>query len=164
MVDLDNISPVAPRGTDRVRRRAAQAEHAERATVEAATLQPLRGEEKVAAIAANKAADVARFGGGENRAKVRQAENRVAAAAQDAAFAGVTAFQKANLVPGQQVDHRTARLIAKAADREARDQITDAAKAAGKAVFTTLSDKAASNKRSVFRRVAEHNSKVGAGQ
>jgi hypothetical protein len=162
MADTDNISPVAPRGTDRVRRRAAQAEHAERATVEAATLQPPRGEEKVAAIAANKAAEVARFGNAPNRAKVRQAENREAALEQDRQFSGAPALQQFNLVPGQQVDHRTARLIAKAADREARDQITDAAKAAGKAVFQSLSDKAASNKNSVFRKVARQAAKVAA--
>lgn len=162
MADLDNISPVAPRGTDRVRRRAAQAEHAEQATVEAATLQPPRGEEKAAAIAANKAAEVARFGGGPNRAKVRQAENREAALEQDRQFAGAPTLQQFNLVPGQQVDHRTARLIAKAADREARDQITEAAKAAGKAVYQSLSDKAASNKNSVFRKVARQAAKVAA--
>jgi hypothetical protein len=159
MADTDIVSPVAPRSTERVRRRADQAAHAEQAVVEAATLTPPRGEAKKAVIAANKAAEIARFGPGENRAKVRQAENREAAAVQDATFAGVTAFQRANLVPGQQVDHRTARLIAKAADREARDQITDAAKAAGKAVFQTLSDKVVSNKRSIFRKVAQHNAK-----
>jgi hypothetical protein len=162
MADTNNVSPVAPRGTERVRRRADQAAHAEQAVVEAATLQPLRGEEKVAAIAANKAADVARFGGGENRAKVRQAENRVAAAAQDAEFAGVTAFQKANLVPGQQVDHRTARLIAKAADREARDRNTEAAKAAGKAVFQTLNDRVVGGRQSIHRKIAKQAAKVAA--
>lgn len=161
MADTDKISPVMPRGTDRVRRRAAQAEHAERATVEAATLQPPRGEEKAAAIAANKAKETARFGG-ENRAKVRQAENREAALEQDRQFAGAPTLQQFNLVPGQQVDHRTARLIAKAADRGARDQITEAAKAAGKAVFQTLSDKAASNKNSVFRKVARQAAKIAA--
>lgn len=161
MADTNNTSPVMPRGTDRVRRRADQAAHAAQAVKEAATLQPPRGEEKARRIAANKQADNARFGG-ENRAKVRQAENRVAAAAQDAQFSGVTAFQRANLVPGQQVDHRTARLLAKAADREARDQITDAAKAAGKAVYQTLSDKVAGNKRSIFRRVADQAARVAA--
>lgn len=161
MADTNNISPVTPRDTDRVRRRADQAAHAAQAVQEAATLQPPRGEEKARQIAANKQADNARFGG-ENRAKVRQAENRVAAAAQDAQFAGVTAFHQAKLVPGQQVDHRTARLIAKAADREARDQITEAAKAAGKAVYQSLSDKAASNKNSVFRKVARQAAKVAA--
>lgn len=157
----DIISPVAPRGTDRVRRRAAQTANAEQAQREAIELQPLKGEAKKAAIAANKSQEIARFGPGVNRAKVRQAENRVAAAKQDEQFAGAqTAFQKLNLVPGQQVDHRTARLLAKAADKEARDQITDAAKAAGKAVFQSLSDKVASNKRSIFRKVAQHNARV----
>lgn len=160
MADTNNVSPAAPRGTERVRRRAEQAAHAEQAVVEAATLIPPRGEEKAAAIAANKAAEIARFSSGENRAKVRQAENRAAAVAQDAELAKATVFQKANLIPGQQVDHRTARLLAKAADREARDQITDASKAAMKAVYQTLSDKAASNKRSVFRKVAHQASGV----
>lgn len=151
---------VAPRGTDRVRRRADQAAHAKQAVDEAAKLTPPRGEEKTRQIAENKAKELARFGeSGTTRRKTLQAEHREQALAQDARPTQ-SPLQLAKLVPGQQVDHRTARLLAKAADKEARDEISDAARAAGRAVHTTLSGKVAGNPRSVFRRVAAHNAKA----
>lgn len=163
MVDTPNTpSPVAPRGTDREVRRSAQQQHAAQAVQEAATLIPPRGEEKAAQIAANKRKEVARFGT-QNRAKVKQAENREAAAEQDRKLAGVIALQQAKLVPGQQVDARTARLVAKAQDREERDTITTAAQAAGIAVRDVLrGNRPLRNKRSVNRRIAAHNARQAA--
>jgi len=160
---VDNTAPqVSPRGTDRVRRRAAQEAHAAQAVNEAATLQPLRGEAKAAAIAANKAKEVARFGG-QSPTKARQAENRAAAVEQDRRFAGAEVLQRAKLEPGAQVDHRTARLVAKAQDREERDTIGKAARAAGIAVQDVLrGNRPLRTKRSISRRVAAHNARQAA--
>lgn len=163
MVETPNTqSQVAPRGTDRVRRRAAQAAHAEQATKEAATLQPLRGDEKKAAIEANKAKEIARFGT-QPQAKVKQAENRAQAKKEDRLYAGAPVLQAAKLEPGTQVDNLTARRMAKAADRADRDEITAAAKAAGSAVFQTLKGRQSHvNRRSVYRKVAQQAAKVAA--
>lgn len=162
MVDTQNtaVSPVAPRGTDRVRRRAAQAAHAEQAQEEAATLVPPRGEEKAKQIAANKAKVVARFGE-QSPAKVKQAENKAQAQVEDRLYAGAPVLQASRLEPGQQVDNLTARRMAKAADRSDRDEITAAAKAAGSAVFQTLKGRASHiNRRSVHRKVAQQQAKI----
>ena len=163
MVDTQNpVSPVAPRGTDRVRRRAAQAAHAEQAKVEAATLQPLKGDEKTAAIAANKAKELARFGG-ESQTTGKQAENKVQALKEDALYAGAPVLKASRLEPGQQVDNLTARRMAKAADRAERDVHILAAKAAGSAVFRTLEGRAAATGRpSVHRKIAQQAAKVAA--
>lgn len=163
MVDLPNTQPnhLQPKGTDRVRRRAAQAAHAEQAVAEAATLVPPQGDEKAAIIAANKAKELARFGG-QSQVKVKQAENRAAALVQDAEFSGVETFAKAKLVPGEQVDHRTARLFAKAHDRDERDINRLAAKAAGVAVFGALNGKATHDQHTRARRIAQHNASVTA--
>lgn len=163
MVDTpNNVSPVAPRGTDRVRRRAAQAAHAEQAQVEAATLVPPRGQAKLDAIAANKAQVVARFGE-QSPAKVKQAENKAQAQKEDRLYAGAPVLQASRLEPGQQVDNLTARRMAKAADRADRDEITAAAKAAGSAVFQTLKGRQSHiNRRSVHRKVAQQAVKIAA--
>ncbi len=165
MVDTTNTpSPVAPRGTDREVRRSAQQRHAAQAVKEAATLTPPKGEAKAAAIKANKAKELARFGS-SSRTKVRQAENREAAAAQDRRLAGVEVLQQAKLVPGQQVDARTARLVAKAQDKEERDTIGRAARAAGIAVQDVLrGNRPLRNKRSISRRIAQHNAANAAAQ
>lgn len=154
---------VAPRGTDRVRRREAQAQHAEQAVQEAATLIPPRGEEKVRKIAENKAAEDKR-NAGQSPTKARQAANRAEALEQDRAFAGVEVLQRAALVPGQQVDARTARLVAKASDREERDFIRDAAKAAGFAVHETLKGRPSQNTRTVHAKIAQHNARNAAAR
>lgn len=157
---------VSPRSTDRTRRRAAQAKHAEQAQVEAATLTPPRGEEKAKQIAANRAAEIARFGAsGTTRRQTLQAENREAAKAQDAQFAGATVLQQAKLVPGQQVDHRTARMFAKAQDRADRDENRKAARAAGTAVLEVLDGRGdRGSKTSVHRKAARQAAKVAAAQ
>lgn len=162
MVDIPNTpqNHLQPRGTDRVRRREAQAKHAEQAVVEAANLVPPKGDEKAAQIAANKAKEVARFGG-QSPAKAKQAEHRQQAQVQDAEFSGVNVIAEANLIPGQQVDARTARLFAKAHDRQERDVVTQAAKAAGVAVFDTLKGQRPLRDRHTRQRhIAQHNNRV----
>lgn len=154
----DVPSQVAPRGTDRVRRRAAQEAAKVTAQNEAATLIPPRGEEKKRLIAKNKADELARFGPSKStRTKALQAENRDKALVQDRELAFVKPSPLARLEPGQQVDARTARLLAKQGDREERDNIEKAAKAAGVAVRNTLHGRPAHDRRSTARRVAQHN-------
>lgn len=158
MTTNDTPSQVAPRGTDRVRRRAAQEAAKVQEQQEAATLIPPRGAEKQQMIEANKAKDLARFGPTKaSRTKTLQAENRAKALLQDRELAAPKPSPLARLEPGQQVDARTARLLAKQSDRDERDNIEKAAKAAGVAVRNTLHGRPGHDRRSTARRVAQHN-------
>lgn len=162
MVDTPQTSP---RGTDRIRRRAAQAEHKVQASLEAAALTAPEGPEKVAAIEKNK--QIARFGAAEAAAaggirKVRQARNRQRAEEESASLGAVelSAPRAPKLIPGQQVDLRTANLQAQADDISERDYTTEAAREAGLAVRDTLRGKPLRDRHNRSRHIARHNAEV----
>lgn len=140
MAAAEPTSPVAPRGTERTRRRAQQAAAVDQALVEAQVVPP-QGDAQKVQIAENKARDIARFGGDGNttRRKVLQAEHAKQALVQEAQLP-YSAGSRPALVPGQQANLQTANRMAMAHDREERDVIYDAAKAAGVAVRDTLRD------------------------
>lgn len=157
----ENAPQMSPRGTDRVRRRAAQAENAEKAKAEIANLASPEGPEKKAAIAANKT-KVAKFGaspGGVRKAK--QAAHREQADAEPAKLRP-PAPTLPPLTPGQQVDLRTANRVAQLNDISERDYETEAARAAGLAVRDTLRGKPLRDRHSRSRHIAQHNAKVAA--
>lgn len=158
---VENAPQTSPRGTDRVRRRKTQAENAEKAKVEIASLASPEGPDKQAAIAA-KTAKVARFGaspGGVRRA--RQIIHREQAEAEPAKLA-TTPVSAPRLVPGEQVSLRTANLVAQASDVSEKDFETEAARAAGVAVRDTLRGKPLRDRHNRSRHIAQHNAKVAA--
>jgi hypothetical protein len=152
----------SPRGVDRVRRRTAQAQHAEQAQQEAANLVSPSTPEKEAAIASAKNVDLARFGPSKRtRTKALQQEHKERAEVEATALAGVLADRPlAALVPGQQVDNLTARRMARLNDRQERDTNREAAKAAGQAVFDTLKGRPTRDHHTRQRRIALHNARV----
>lgn len=123
---------------ERTRRRAIQQAHAAQAVTEAATLLPLRDEEKAALIEENKARDLARFGSSAAEAKeIAQTANRNAAELE-AAQLQLKPTPVPVLIPGQQVSLQTANLLARQADAAEINGINDAARASAKAVRDTL--------------------------
>ncbi len=125
---------------ERIRRKAAQQAHAERAVVEAATLLPPQGEEKAALLEENKARDLARFG--TSRAEgieIAQTANR-SAAELEALQLQTKPTAVPVLIPGQQVSLQTANLLARQADAAEINAIDNAARASAKAVRTVLMD------------------------
>ena len=139
----ENAPQTSTRGTDRVRRRRAQADAVVKADKEAASLASPGGPEKDAAIAANKAAEkekVARFASeGTTRRKAAQAANRTKADKEAATLPEAPAETPlVRLKPGQQADLVTANHLARIHDEEARDYERAAANAAGLAVHETL--------------------------
>ena len=142
----ENAPQTSTRGTDRVRRRRAQADAVVKADKEAASLASPGGPEKDAAIAANKAA--------ENRTK---ADKEAATLPEAPAETPLV-----RLKPGQQADLVTANHLARIHDEEARDYERAAANAAGLAVHETLRGRPLRGKHNRSRYIAAHNAKVDA--
>ncbi len=156
MVDTPQTSP---RGTDRVRRRAAQQVNKDKAQAEIKELTSPDTPEKAAAIEA-KNAKIAKFGatpGGVRKAK--QAEHRAAAEREIATLATLPG-KPPSLVEGAQVDLRTANRMAELNDASARDFANEAAREAGLAVRATLRGKPLRDRHNRSRHIAEHNRRV----
>ncbi len=153
----------SPRGTDRRRRRADQAKHAEQANAEIQTLTSPQSEEKAAAVArvAERDKQVTTTPGGVR--KVRQAVNRAKAEAEPVSLPSPQT-KVPRLVPGQQVDLRTANLKAQADDVSERDFAQRAAEEAGIAVRSTLRGTPLRDRHNRSRHIAEHNARVEARQ
>lgn len=153
---------LTPRGTDRVRRRAAQTAHKVAADAEAAVLTSPTTPEKLERIAAQKQEQVARFGGNTSRARrtTLQHENRRKVEAEAVQIASVQQAQAPELpAAGQPVDLLTARRVAKSQDRVERDDNKIAARAAGEAVYETLKGRPQRNRHTRQRRIAQHNAR-----
>jgi hypothetical protein len=168
MVDItESPTNLIPRGTDRVRRRAKQAEAVVISEKEIAELVSPSGPEKVAAIEAAQTRDKLRFTDnpkGKIR-KVLQAEHRVLADAEAAAVAAAPPTPLAVFRPGQQVDHRTARAFMKANSRRERDVALEAAKGAAKAAGNAVLDTLKGQRPATVtrhRKRAQHAAKVAA--
>jgi Xaa-Pro aminopeptidase len=155
----------SPRGTERVRRRAAQNLHAAQAKAEGANLTSRKSPEKTAAIAKAKEAQVARFGPtAATRRQAVQTENKVKADREAATLAAAPEVNRPKLVPGEQPSLLTLRRMAKANDKEERDDIRRAATAAGIAVRDTLKGLPMRDRHSRFKRIAQHEARVTAQQ
>lgn len=158
---VENAPQTSPRGADRVRRRKAQAEHAEQAAVEAANFASPEGPEKQAAIERNKV-KVARFGASPGGVrKARQALHKAQAEAEPATLV-VAPVTAPVLVPGQQVSLQTANRMAQISDLSERDFTIEAGRAVGIAVRDTLRGTILRDRHKRSRHIALHNAKVAA--
>lgn len=156
----------SPRGTDRVRRRAAQDQHALQAKAEGAALASPSGPEKDAKIAALKTADVARFGVTKATRRIAAQTEHAKQAEREIANIQVEPLAQAPALdykPGEQVDLQTANRHARAHDRDERSEINDASIAAAKAVRDTLSGKLSPEQINRHRSIAAHNARNQAG-
>jgi hypothetical protein len=152
----------SPRGTDRTRRRRAQQQHAEQAQDEVAKLASPSSEEKTAAIEANKHRTAAFGGDSGSIRKERQARHRAKADAEAAALPEAAPRLPPTLKPGAQVDLITANRMAQAHDAEEDDYTTEAARAAGLAVRSSLRGTPLRGRHTRSRYIAEHNRRVAA--
>jgi len=149
-------SNLMTRGTDRVRRRAQQAQAKKTEVLEAADLVSPSGPEKTAAIEANKVKQVEVGATSKEIRERRQAVHEARAVAEIAALGERTvATPLAAYSPGQQVDHVTARRLMKQMNSQTRDENRQAAQEAGKAVRSVLDGKRPQGA-SRARRAAQH--------
>lgn len=134
-----DASNLITRGTDRVRRRAQQAQAKHIEVLEAADLVSPSGPEKTAAIAAAKVKQVD-LGVTSKEVREKQQAVHAAQAVAEIARLGERTVQTplAGFIPGQQVDHVTARRLMKQLNNNSRDENREAAQAAGRAVRDTL--------------------------
>lgn len=144
------------RGTDRVRRRAQQAQAKTIEVLEAADLVSPSGPEKTAAIAANQVKQV------EVGTTSKEIRERLQAAHKAAEIIEVAQLGERTVetpltafVPGQQVDHVTARRLMKQMNSQSRDENREAALEAGRAVRGVLDGKRPQGA-SRARRAAKH--------
>lgn len=158
--------PAYRESAERVRRRATQASNAKQADVEAATLVPPQGDEKKVAIAENKARDIAKFGGKgkSERAKIVQADNKAAADVQDMLSPAPAAPPTVALVPGTTPSLLDQRRFNKAHSNAERDEINDAARAAGRAVRDTLNGRSPRDRHTRQRRIEQANAAMAAAR
>lgn len=155
-------SNLIPRGTDRIRRRAAQAQAKTLSEAELAGLVSPKTPEKDAALAEARERAVVR----QERPPqtIRQAAQAVNAAQAEHEAATIVGIEQSTgplkgYRQGQQVDHITARQFMKRHGKVAKDQAMASAKAAGAAVLRTLrsgDDQALAAKPTRFRKRAAH--------
>lgn len=144
------------RGTDRVRRRAQQAQAKKTEVLEAADLVSPSGPEKAAAIKANKVKQVEAGTTSKEIRERRQEQHKAAAVAEIARLGDRTVDTPlAAFTPGQQVDHVTARRLMKQLNGDSRDENREAALEAGRAVRSVLDGKRPAGA-SRARRAARH--------
>lgn len=145
-----------PRGTDRVRRRAQQAQAKKTEVLEAAYLVSPSGPAKTAAIAAGKVKQ-AEVGTTAKEVRERQQAVHEAQAIVEVARLGDRTVETplAAFTPGQQVDHVTARRLMKKLNGSSRDENREAALEAGRAVRGVLDGKRPQGA-SRARRAAKH--------
>jgi hypothetical protein len=151
----------SPRGTDRVRRRAAQDAARTTALKEGASLTSPSTPEKAEAIERNKH-QVAKFGASPGGIrKARQTLHRRKAEAEIVALPDTPVARPA-LIPGEQVSLQMANRLAKADDLSEKDYVREAANAAGVAVLQKLNGQPLRDRHSRSRHIAQHNAKVAA--
>lgn len=149
-------SNLMTRGTDRVRRRAQQAQAKTVEVNEAAGLVSPSGPAKVAAIAANKVTQTKLGVTSKEIRERRQALHKVQEVAEVAQLGDRTHVTPlAAFTEGQQVDHITARRLMKQLNSNSRDENREAAQEAGKAVRNVLDGKRPAGA-SRARRAAKH--------
>lgn len=170
MTDLEkSTTHLIPRGTDRVRRRAQQAEAKVLSEKEVAELISPSGPEKDAAIGAAQKREKDKFGTDPNartRRRVLQAEHKAQA---DAEAATVVSREPdpptlAGFRPGQQVDHITARQIMRRHDRAARNVNMQVAQTVAKATLGVLNGRQDIPVRAKHRRAAKHEAAIVAAK
>lgn len=151
----------SPRGTERTRRRADQKNNAAKAVAEGAALTSPKSPAKTAAIAKAKETQLAKFGPtAKTRRVAAQTDNKRKADTEAAALAAAPTVDRPALVPGTQPDLVTLRRMAKANDREERNEINEAAKAAAVAVRDTLKGRPSRDRYSRARRIEQHNARA----
>lgn len=133
---------LVPRGTDRVRRRAQQAQAKKTEVLEAADLVSPSGPAKTAAIAAGKVKQA------EVGTTAKEVRERKQAAHKEQSVVEVARLGErtvdtplAAFTPGQQVDHATARRLMKKLNSNSRNENREAALEAGRAVRSVLDGK-----------------------
>lgn len=171
MTDLEkSTTHLIPRGTDRVRRRAQQAEAKVLSEKEVAELISPSGPEKDAAIEAAQAREKAKFNDAVPTARVRrkvlQAEHKAQADAEAATVIQRTPDPEllAGFRPGQQVDHITARQIMRRHDRAARNVNMQVAQTVAKATLGVLNGRQDIPVRAKHRRAAKHEAAIAAAK